>query len=83
MAVKASVGDAATPALEDTPSATVEGKSSTTLLGNGAAKTHLAFGKEMRNIMVELMTFTTLAKVMTRMKEGGGLELNALGRRST
>ena len=40
-------GDAATNAFGGTLNAVAEGKYSTTLLGSGAAKTHLALGKEL------------------------------------
>ena len=41
-----SAGDAETNALPTGLNAVAEGKYSTTLLGSGAAKTHLALGKE-------------------------------------
>ena len=63
MAVKADLtGDAATPALTRTLSATAEGQSSTTGLRCGAAKTHLAMGKE---------SLSTTLGLVRRTKKGG------------
>ena len=46
MAVRETVGDAATSASGLTPCAPVMGKASRRRMGSGAAKTHLALGKE-------------------------------------
>ena len=61
------VGDAATSALTGTPIANVDRKSSRKRMGSGAAKTHLALGKESS----------------VSIGNGGLMELTALGRRST
>ena len=58
------VGDAATRALTGQPSANAEVKSSRRRMGSGAAKTHLALGKE-RTMSIGVVELTALGRRST------------------